>query len=104
MMGTSTAALISWTHRSAIGFSAAPEMPPVVLARIGAPDSASTSMPGIVLMAVIPSAPASATARAIAAMSGTFGESFTMQGIDVAAFTARVTAAAVSAEEANISP
>ena len=96
--------MISCTQRSAIGFSAAPEIPPVPLASTGAPDSASTSIPGIVLTAVIPSAPAAATARAIAAMSGTFGESFTMQGIDVEAFTCRVTAAAASAEDANISP
>ena len=45
------------------------------------PGSASTSMPGIVLMAVIPSAPASSTARAISPMSGTFGDSFTKQGM-----------------------
>ena len=51
-----------------------------------------------------PSAPAAATARAMDAMSATFGESFTMQGSDVEAFTCRVTAAAASAEEANITP
>ena len=59
MMGTLTTEAISYTQRSAIGFRAGPEIPPVPFARTGAPDSASTSMPGMVLMAVMPSAPAS---------------------------------------------
>ena len=51
-------------------------------------------MPISVLMRLMPSAPASAQAFAMAAMSVTLGESFMMTGLVVTAFTARVTAAA----------
>ena len=43
-----------------------------------------------------PSAPAASQARAISAMSVTFGVSFTMTGFLTAAFTARVTSAALA--------
>ena len=56
----------------------------------------SIAMPIKVLISDTASAPASSTAFAIATMSVTFGESFTMTGKFVCAFTVRVTSAAVS--------
>ena len=79
--GTATAAHTSYTQRSAMGFSAAPEIPPVRLASTGAPASASMSMPGMVFTAQMASAPAATTARAIDRDAGTLGASFTTQGI-----------------------
>ena len=104
MMGTPTTDAMSNTQRSAMGLRAGPEIPPVSLASTGAPDSASISMPGMVLMAVIASAPASTTARAISPISCTLGDSFTRQGSDVTFLTVAVTSAAADGEAANISP
>ena len=52
-------------------------------------------MPGTVLTAVMASAPASTTAAAMRAMSGTLGASLTLIGIVTARRTASVTAAAL---------
>ena len=51
-------------------------------------------MPRKVFTRLMPSAPASSQALAMAAMSSTLGESFMMTGFLVTAFTALVTAAA----------
>src|SRR3990172_11573418 len=62
------------------------------------------TMPGMVLMAQMASAPASTTARAMDAMSGTLGASLTMTGRSTARLTAAVTFAADRQLAANGSP
>ena len=56
----------------------------------------SIRMPITVLIRLTASAPASSHALAMATMSVTLGESFTITGLVVTAFTARVTSAAAS--------
>ena len=105
MIGTSTARARSYTQRTAMGRIAGPETPPTRLARTGCPLSRSITMPGPrVLIAVRASAPAATTAWAMAIRSGVLAESLTVIGIEVAARTARVTAAAVSASRAKGRP
>ena len=64
----------------------------------------SMRMPSSVLIRLMPSAPASAQARAMAAMSVTLGLSFTNTGFCVTAFTARVTSAAQSGSVPKLMP
>ncbi len=88
-----------------MGRMAGPDTPPSRLLRIGLPLSTSITMPGpTVLISVRPSAPAAATARAISTMLVTFGDSFTKTGMDVAALTAEVAAAAALGSSANDGP
>ena len=61
-------------------------------------------MPSRVLIRLMPSAPASSHAFAIATMSVTFGLSFTITGFFVTALTALVTSAAASGEVPKLMP
>ncbi len=64
-----------------MGLRAGPLTPPTLLDSTGRPEAASITMPGMVLTAVIASAPASTTARAMRAMSGTLGASLTLMAM-----------------------
>ncbi len=66
------------TIRSAIGFTAAPDMPPCYRGGMGRLRSASTAIPSKVLMSDTLSAPPFSAARAISVMSVTLGDSFTI--------------------------
>ena len=82
-------------NRSAIGFTAAPEYPPMMdlPCTEGSADSVSISTPVmelIVLIAAMPSAPPRFAARAIGTMSVMFGVSFASTGSEVPFFAARV--------------
>ena len=61
-------------------------------------------MPRTVLMTASASAPAPSTSRAISAMSVTFGESLTINGLLVTARAASVAARARCGSQANVSP
>ena len=63
-----------------MGLMAGPLSPPKTLASLGRRVSTSTAMASRVLISEIPSAPPSSAARAISAMSVTFGESLAMSG------------------------
>lgn len=78
MTGIFTALATCHTIRSAIGFTAAPDMPPVTVERMGRLRSASTAIPNKVLMSDTLSAPPFSAARAISVMSVTLGDSFTI--------------------------
>ena len=76
--GIFTALATCQTILKAIGFTAAPLIPPVTVDKIGLRFSASIAIPSKVLMSDTLSAPAPSAARAISVMSVTFGESFTI--------------------------
>lgn len=76
--GIFTALATCHTIRKAMGFTAAPDMPPVTVESIGRLRSASIAIPSRVLMRETLSAPPFSAARAISVMSVTFGESFTI--------------------------
>ena len=78
MTGIFTALATCQTMRNAIGFTAAPDIPPVTVDRIGRLRSASMAIPSNVLINDTLSAPLSSAARAISVISVTFGESFTI--------------------------
>ena len=61
-------------------------------------------MPSRVLIRLMPSAPASSQALAMAAMSVTLGESFKITGFFVTARTALVTSAAASGQVPKLMP
>ena len=71
------------TQPRATGNTHGPETPPVRLAMIGSPVRMSMRMPTSVLIRLSASAPDSAAARAMAAMSVTFGVSLTIIGLEV---------------------
>ena len=73
---------------------AAPEKPPMRLAITGFLVFRSMRIPKRVLIRLMPSAPASSQAFAMATMSVTLGESLMMTGFLVTALTALVTVAA----------
>ena len=62
------------------------------------------AMPRTVLMTASASAPARCASPAIAAISVTFGESFTISVLSVVARAARTTRAVKSGSQANVSP
>src|SRR5271155_3244768 len=68
-----------------MGRMAGPESPPVTLPSRGRPASTSIAMPRTVLITASASAPAASASRAIPAMSGTLGESFTISVLSVVA-------------------
>ena len=78
MIGMFTAFATCHTIRSATGFTAGPERPPVILPSNGFLVLISIAIPVNVLIMEIASAPASSTAFAICTISVTFGESFTI--------------------------
>ena len=78
MTGIFTALATCHTIRKAMGFTAAPDIPPVTVESIGRLRSASIAIPSRVLMRETLSAPPFSAARAISVMSVTFGESFTI--------------------------
>src|SRR2546421_6763082 len=79
--------------RRAMGFTAGPESPPVLLASTGRREEISMLIAVMVLMREIASAPDEAAARAGGRTSPLLGESFTMRGSVVARRTAAVTLA-----------
>ena len=78
MTGIFTTFATCQTIRKAIGFTAAPDIPPVTVDRIGRLRSASIAIPSNVLINDTLSAPLSSAARAISVISVTFGESLTI--------------------------
>ena len=78
MTGIFTVLATCHTIRNAIGFTAAPDIPPVIVDKIGRLRSASIAIPSNVLINDTLSAPLSSAARAISVISVTFGESFTI--------------------------
>ena len=76
--GIFTACATCHTMRSATGFTAGPDSPPVAIESTGFRRSMSTAMPISVLMSETLSAPSASQARAMSAMFVTLGESFTM--------------------------
>ena len=104
MMGSCTASYTSHTIRTATGNTAGPDSPPVRLAMRGFFVFRSIRIPNRVLMRQMPSAPASAQALAISAMSVTLGESFMKTRFFVTAFTVRVTSAAALGSEPKFFP
>ena len=71
------------THPSATGNTAGPDTPPVRFEMIGSPVRMSMRMPTSVLIRLSASAPDSTAARAMPAMSVTFGDSLTIIGLEV---------------------
>ena len=92
--GIFTALATCHTMRNAMGLTAAPLIPPVVVDNTGLRFSASIAIPSSVLISETLSAPAPSTARAISVMSVTFGESFTISVFLYALRTALTTSAA----------
>src|SRR3989338_4879111 len=88
-------------HLTAIGLRPGPEYPPDLLVIFGNPVLISITMAGIVLIAVMPSAPARSTSFAMYAMSGTLGASLIKIGILVLDLTFFVTKAAISGSHAK---
>ena len=82
--GISTERATSQTMRMAMGLMAGPERPPMPVPSPGLPVRQSTAMPSRVLISDTASEPPSAEARAMSAMSETFGDSFVMTGRRVA--------------------
>jgi len=80
---------------------AAPDKPPTLLLINGWVVFVSMTIPPMVLMQVMASAPAFSTAFAITVIFATFGESLTMIGMLVFAFTSFVTCAASSGSQAK---
>ena len=78
MTGIFTALDTCHTMRNAIGFTAAPDMPPVIVESIGRLRSTSIAIPSNVLISDTLSAPLPSAARAISVMSVTFGDNFTI--------------------------
>ena len=78
MTGIFTALATCHTIRNAIGFTAAPLMPPVIVESTGRRFSASTAIPSRVLIRDTLSAPEASAARAISVMSVTLGDNFTI--------------------------
>ena len=76
MTGIFTTLATCHTIRNAIGFTAAPDIPPVIVDKIGRLRSASIAIPSNVLINDTLSAPLSSAARAISVMSVTFGGEF----------------------------
>ena len=94
--GMDTAWLTWYTIRTATGKMAGPEKPPMVFAITGFLRFKSMRIPSMVLIRLMPSAPASSQALAMDTMSVTLGESLIITGFLVTALTARVTSAAAS--------
>ncbi len=90
--------------RKAIGLIAGPESPPVIFASFGRRFSISITMPVIVFINDIESAPASSTLRAISVISVTLGVSFTMTGLPVLPLTAFTTLKPASGLVPNATP
>src|SRR5258706_15667784 len=86
--------------RSAMGFTAGPDKPPVTFASQGFRVRVFILIPVIVLMREMASAPDEAAASAVGRTSPLLGESFTMRGSVVA----RRTAAATSATACSLAP
>ena len=78
MTGIFTALATCHTILSAMGFTAAPDMPPVTVERMGRLRSASMAIPSNVLINDTLSAPLASAARAISAISVTLGDSLTI--------------------------
>ena len=76
----------------------------MVLAMTGLRVRRFTRMPSMVLIRLIPSAPASSQDLAMDTMSVTLGESLMMTGFLVTAFTARVTSAAAQGSVPKLIP
>ena len=76
----------------------------MVLAMTGFLRRRSMRMPSMVLMRLMPSAPASSQAFAMDTMSVTLGESLTNTGLVVTAFTALTTSAADSGQVPKLMP
>ena len=79
MTGTFTDWATCHTILNAIGFTAGPDKPPVIVESTGRLRSASTAIPNRVLIKDMLSAPALSTARAISVISVTLGDSLTMR-------------------------
>ena len=77
--GIFTALATCQTILRAIGFTAAPLIPPVIVESTGLRFSALIAIPSRVLISDTLSAPAPSAARAISVMSVTLGESFTIR-------------------------
>src|SRR2546423_227699 len=90
--------------RRAIGVTAGPESPPVLLASTGRREEISMLIAVMVLMREMASAPDEAAATAVGRASPLLGESFTMRGSVVARRTAAVTLATASALAAKTAP
>ena len=90
--------------RTAIGFKAGPDIPPVILPRRGFHVRVSITIPVRVFIRAKASAPASSTALAIFTISVTFGDNFTITGLLVLAFTSLVTSAATSGSVPKANP
>ena len=104
MSGTGTACRTRQVARTPTGRSPAPLTPPLPNPSAGRRRRTSTTSPGRVLTRVSPSAPASTAARAVSAIAGSVGESFTNRARRVAA-RARVTTSRRAAGSApNSSP
>ena len=76
----------------------------MVLAMTGFLRRKSMRMPSMVLIRLMPSAPASSQALAMDTMSVTLGESLTMTGLAVTALTAFVTSAAALGSVPKLMP
>ena len=86
MTGIFTTLATCQTIRRAIGFTAAPLMPPVMVERTGRRFSASIAIPNNVFIKETLSAPDASAARAISVISVTLGDNFT---INVFLYTSR---------------
>src|SRR6056297_360196 len=102
--GTSTAQAACHTIRSATGFIAGPESPPVILPRQGLREKTSTAIPVIVLISETADAPAETTASAIGTTSVTLGESLAIIGLPVFSRTALTTSAAACGSTPKLTP
>src|ERR1700722_17206860 len=87
-----------------MGLIAPPERPPVGLPMRDLRVRKSTLMAGYVLATVRASLPASAAARAMAAMSDTLGDSFTQSGRRATIRAAATTSAAIRGSLPNCNP
>ncbi len=90
--------------RTAIGFRAGPEKPPVRFAIFGRRVSMSIAIAVIVLINETISLPAASTARANSAMLVTFGLSLVISGSVVARRTVETTSAASAGSVPNATP
>ena len=94
MIGSFTAFAASYTMRTAIGWIAGPDTPPVLFASTNDFLLISIFIPVIVLIRETASAPPASTAFAISAMLVTFGLNFMITGCFAYLFTAFVISSA----------
>ena len=92
MIGIFTAFATWYTMRTATGFTAGPDIPPVLLARAKVLRLISIFIPVMVLIRETTSAPPLSAARAISVMSVTLGLSFMITGCLAYFFTSFVIA------------